>query len=73
MVATGDIIIISVKPEHARNIIVGRKTVELRRRFADTMGIAGRSTRRAYSPQRRTPRWWRGACPWVQAIPPPYS
>jgi hypothetical protein len=31
MAATGDIIISSVKPEHARNIIVGRKTVELRR------------------------------------------
>jgi predicted transcriptional regulator len=38
MAATGDIII-SVKPEHARNIIVGRKTVELRRRFADTSAI----------------------------------
>ena len=39
MAATDDIIIISVKPEHARNIIVGRKTVELRRRFADTSAI----------------------------------
>ena len=40
MAATGEIIIIiSVKPEHARNIIVGRKTVELRRRFADTSAI----------------------------------
>jgi predicted transcriptional regulator len=38
MAAMGDIII-SVKPEHARNIIVGRKTVELRRRFADTSAI----------------------------------
>jgi len=38
MTGTGDIII-SVKPEHARNIIVGRKTVELRRRFPDTSVI----------------------------------
>jgi len=38
MAAAGDIII-SVKPEHAHNIIVGRKTVELRRRFADTSAI----------------------------------
>jgi predicted transcriptional regulator len=26
-------IIISIRPEHARNIMAGRKTVELRRRF----------------------------------------
>ena len=32
-------IIISVKPEHARNIVAGLKTVELRRRFADTSAI----------------------------------
>ena len=32
-------IIISVKPEHARNIIAGRKTVELRRRFAKEAAI----------------------------------
>ena len=38
MAAAGDIII-SIKPEHAHNIIVGRKTVELRRRFADTSAI----------------------------------
>jgi predicted transcriptional regulator len=38
MAVTGDIII-SVKPEHAHNIIVGRKTVELRRRFTDTSAI----------------------------------
>jgi hypothetical protein len=38
MAAAGDIII-SVKPEHAHNIIMGRKTVELRRRFADTSAI----------------------------------
>ena len=33
MAAVRDIVI-SIKPEHARNIMEGRKTVELRRRFA---------------------------------------
>ena len=32
-------IVISIKPKHARNIIAGHKTVELRRRFADTSAI----------------------------------
>jgi predicted transcriptional regulator len=32
-------IIVSIKPEYARNIIAGRKTVELRRRFADTSAV----------------------------------
>lgn len=38
MSAASDIII-SIKPEHARNIIAGHKTVELRRRFADDSTI----------------------------------
>jgi predicted transcriptional regulator len=37
--AAASSIIVSIKPEHARNIIAGRKTVELRRRFADASAI----------------------------------
>lgn len=34
-------IIISIRPEHVRNIMTGRKTVELRRRFPESLAAGG--------------------------------
>jgi predicted transcriptional regulator len=37
----GSDIIISIRPEHVRNIMAGRKTVELRRRFPEGLAACG--------------------------------
>ncbi|NJO56799.1 MAG: ASCH domain-containing protein [Rhodospirillales bacterium] len=44
-------IIISIRPEHARNIMAGRKTVELRRRFPEALGAGGLMLIYASSPE----------------------
>ena len=44
-------IIISIKPEHACNIMTGRKTVELRRRFPERLSAGGLMLIYASSPE----------------------
>lgn len=44
-------IIISIKPEHVRNIMAGRKTVELRRRFPEGLAAGGLMLIYASSPE----------------------
>jgi predicted transcriptional regulator len=45
-------IIISIRPEHAQNIMTGRKTVELRRRFPEGVAVGGLLLIYASSPER---------------------
>jgi predicted transcriptional regulator len=45
-------IVISIRPDHARNIMDGRKTVELRRRFPASLGIGGLMLIYASSPEK---------------------
>ncbi len=44
-------IIISIRPEHVRNIMAGRKTVELRRRFPESLAAGGLMLIYASSPE----------------------
>jgi len=44
-------IIISIRPEHVRNIMAGRKTVELRRRFPEGLAAGGLMLIYASSPE----------------------
>jgi len=46
-------IIMSVRPEHAFDIMSGRKTVELRRRFPDTVPTGSLMLVYASSPEQR--------------------
>lgn len=45
-------IIISIRPEHAQNIMSGRKVVELRRRFPEGVAVGGLLLIYASSPER---------------------
>lgn len=45
--------IISIRPEHAYNIMAGRKTVELRRRFPQTVPVGSLMLIYASSPEQR--------------------